>query len=384
MAWGEGSATFGISGTGTGGEAALTTDVLGLFGVGFLGVGFTGLAVWYGLETSGFLGGVTSLISSVMKFAAFVGAGFGGRVFAFEPEVWGRESHWPQAWRRGEGILGAVGLEVRLPVRKRGAVAAGVFCAEMPFGREAGVPFVDGNIDRCAWEGAGVWLGASAGADPFTGFWGDTAGNGTFCSEEDSASSPTRRRFVSVFTGDNLRAGGGERVPKDGEWYLFLGRALPPPCHRYTPLGFFERVRLCPSPLGVLGDAPGVPGVKIGELPRTGVRDGLVEKRNGSGLSLVAGQVSIRQVGTLVCGQEWDAPWTFFSRNVIRPLVSHSLSVWPSFSFKNWRTLSILSAGDRFASFGGEPDVTRGGVEKIVLVFVWLLEDDCLTRQKWI
>lgn len=91
-------------------------------------------------------------------------------------------------------------------------------------------------------------------------------------------------------------AGGGERVPKDGDWYLFLGRALPPPCHRYTPFGFLERVRRGESPLGLFGDTPGVPNVKIGELPRTGVRDGLVEKRNGSGLSLVAGQARMRQL----------------------------------------------------------------------------------------
>ena len=77
--------TFGMSGTG--GGAVFTAGALGLFGVGFLGVGLTGLAVWYGLETSGFLGGVTSLISSVIKLAAFVVTGFGGRAFVFEPGV---------------------------------------------------------------------------------------------------------------------------------------------------------------------------------------------------------------------------------------------------------------------------------------------------------
>ena len=67
-----GAGSFNSCGGGGGFPVALVRLVV------FLGGGLTGLAVWYGFETSGFLGGVTSLMSSVMKSAAFVGLVAGG------------------------------------------------------------------------------------------------------------------------------------------------------------------------------------------------------------------------------------------------------------------------------------------------------------------
>jgi hypothetical protein len=84
--------------------------------VDFLIGGLTGLAVWYGFDTSGFLGGVASLMSSVMKFAAFVGLLAGGE----------DDSLWPHACLSGDGMAGVVGLAGNAVVRRRGA--------ETPFG----------------------------------------------------------------------------------------------------------------------------------------------------------------------------------------------------------------------------------------------------------
>ena len=84
--------------------------------------GFTGLAVWYGFERSGFFGGVTSLISSAMKFAARVGwLGLGG------VKDWGGddESPVPQVLRRGEGTAGVVGFG-GAERRSRGVVGTAV------------------------------------------------------------------------------------------------------------------------------------------------------------------------------------------------------------------------------------------------------------------
>ena len=66
---------------------------------------FTGLAVWYGLAMSGFLIGVASRMSSVMKAAALdcLGAEVG-------EELVDGISSWPQAWRRGEEMTGVVAL----------------------------------------------------------------------------------------------------------------------------------------------------------------------------------------------------------------------------------------------------------------------------------
>lgn len=64
-----------ISGSCSHGFSAGLAVNLGRFTTGFLtgAGGFTRLAVWYGLETSGFFAGVTSLMSSVIKSAARVG-----------------------------------------------------------------------------------------------------------------------------------------------------------------------------------------------------------------------------------------------------------------------------------------------------------------------
>ena len=69
--------------------------------------GLTGLAVWYGFERSGFFGGVASLMSSAMKFAARVGwLGLEGG----EERGGEDESPVPQVLRRGEGTAGVVGF----------------------------------------------------------------------------------------------------------------------------------------------------------------------------------------------------------------------------------------------------------------------------------
>ena len=74
--------------------------------------GLTGLAVWYGLETSGFFVGVTSLMSSDMKSAARVGLEGG--------EACGGESLSFHVCRKGDGIAGVVGFMTSPAVRRRG------------------------------------------------------------------------------------------------------------------------------------------------------------------------------------------------------------------------------------------------------------------------
>lgn len=125
-----GSCSFGFS-----------TDLgvgLGRLVTGFLkgAGGLTGLAVWYGLETSGFLVGVTSLISSVMKLAARVGLeggeGCGGESLSFH------------VCRKGDGTVGVVGFITNPPVRRRGCdtFAFGVTgCAEASVEETAVLPF---------------------------------------------------------------------------------------------------------------------------------------------------------------------------------------------------------------------------------------------------
>lgn len=87
---------------------------LGRLVTGFLtgAGGLTGLAVWYGLETSGFFVGVTSLRSSVIKSAARVGLegreGCGGESLPFH------------VCRKGDGMAGVVGFMTSPPVRRRG------------------------------------------------------------------------------------------------------------------------------------------------------------------------------------------------------------------------------------------------------------------------
>ena len=76
-------------------------------------------------------------------------------------------------------------------------------------------------------------------------------------------------------------AEGGD--PNAGERYRFRGRALPPPSHRYTPLGFFLKVLRGLGELEIF-DTSGVEKLVLGEVPRTGV-GGELEKRNGSCLS---------------------------------------------------------------------------------------------------
>ena len=83
---------------------------------GFLtgGGGLTGLAVWYGFETSGFFVGVTSLMSSVIKPAARVGR-VGG-------DACGGESLSFHVCRKGDGMAGVVCFMGSPPVRTRGSM----------------------------------------------------------------------------------------------------------------------------------------------------------------------------------------------------------------------------------------------------------------------
>lgn len=117
----------------------------------------------------------------------------------------------------------------------------------------------------------------------------------------------------------------------------------------------------------VAGGASTAPEPKTGELPR-GLLVGLEENRNGSGFSLSPG--SIHQQQMIVCHVKY-LRCTFFSRNVKRPLVSHSLSACPSFSFRNLWTFSRLSAGDSRVSSGWEIVATRGGVENANSALAW-------------
>jgi len=97
-------------------------------------------------------------------------------------------------------------------VRTRSAVAP--FAEEEPLFGAAGVPFTGGNMGGRA---CGVGVSGEVAADTAAGFSGETAGKGTRCEKNASASSPTRRLFVSVFAGDNFIFGGGERVPNEGD-----------------------------------------------------------------------------------------------------------------------------------------------------------------------
>lgn len=117
---------------------------------------------------------------------------------------------------------GAVGLVGRPEVRSRGTevpLVFGVDDDEAPLVLVLDVldaaPFASGNMEARLCEGAGV--GVSAAPAAIGCFWGETAGKGTWVDEDDSDSSPMRRRFPSVFAGDSLIVGAGERMPNDGD-----------------------------------------------------------------------------------------------------------------------------------------------------------------------
>lgn len=105
-----------ISGSRSLGFSAGLAVGLGRLATGFLtgAGGLTGLAVWYGLETSGFFVGVTSLMSSVIKSAARVGREGG--------EACGGESLSFHVCRKGDGMAGVVGFMGSPPVRMRGCI----------------------------------------------------------------------------------------------------------------------------------------------------------------------------------------------------------------------------------------------------------------------
>ena len=135
-----GPCSFGFS---AGLATCLTRLVTGfLTGAG----GLTGLAVWYGFETSGFFVGVTSLMSSVIKSAARVGLEGRGAC--------GGESLSFHVCRKGDGMAGVVGFIVRPLVRTRGCTPFAFGVAGDAGASTMGLPFknVGGPV---AWREGG-------------------------------------------------------------------------------------------------------------------------------------------------------------------------------------------------------------------------------------
>jgi hypothetical protein len=208
---------------------------------------------------SGFLAGVASRMSSVMKAAALDGLGA-----EVGEELGDGMSSWPHACRRGEETAGVVALfileEVFIPFN------CGFDCGD-PFA------FVFFALDALASE---VVEGPAAGSAE------DCRLVEFFCGDDVSASWPTRLLFESLFAVSSLILGPEPGDPNAGEWYR-LRRALPAPCHLYDPLGFLDSILV-----GVFGAAVEV-GERVGEEavgksdPMAGepARDGLFEKRNG-------------------------------------------------------------------------------------------------------
>lgn len=122
--------------------------------------GLTGLAVWYGFQTSGFFVGVTSLMSSVIKSAARVGREGG--------EACGGESLSFHVCRKGDGMAGVVGFMAIPPVRMRGCTpfALGVTgSAGAAVEETVGLPFkniVEGPVAWCKGKVSGTELGKLA------------------------------------------------------------------------------------------------------------------------------------------------------------------------------------------------------------------------------
>jgi hypothetical protein len=253
IAWVDNSIFF----SSTGGFDSALVRLGGTFFVGGL-LSFTGLAVWYGLERSGFFVGVASRINSVIKLAARVCLDV----------AWGGdgegESVWPHVCRSGEGTAGAVGFSIR------GVAGGPLVITESPLACPLPLVCPLGNLD-------GPAVGWDGGSSGFT--------TGTRWGEDVSASEPTLLRFVSVFGGSTgvifIFEGADLEVPKAGEWKRLRGRALPAPCHLKFPLGFFDS-DLAVASCGRVDVLLGSENIGlIGEL----LRDGLLEKRNGSGSS---------------------------------------------------------------------------------------------------
>lgn len=194
------------------------------------------------------------------------------------------ESVWFQAWRRGDGIAGAVGFEGRLLVRIRGVLGGA-----RPFEREEAEGAADGLVLR-AEEPDGP---AVVDVDADDVAWAR-------CDAELSASCPTLRLFLSVVdvsVVNFILMGMDLEVPNPGDWYRVRGRALPAPCQRYTPFGFldndFPDGCVCALPPFKAGAEVLAPmNVILGEVPRAGVVIGLGENRKGSGCSSGGRQMS--------------------------------------------------------------------------------------------
>jgi hypothetical protein len=132
-----GSCSFGFS-------AGLAT--LARLATGFLtgAGGLTGLAVWYGFETSGFFVGVTSLMSPVIKSAARVGLE--------GADAWGGESLSFHVCRKGDGMAGVVGFIASPLVRTRGCTPFAFGVAGSAGACTVGLPFKNEGERPVAWR----------------------------------------------------------------------------------------------------------------------------------------------------------------------------------------------------------------------------------------
>jgi hypothetical protein len=118
--------------------------------------GLTGLAVWYGFETSGFFVGVTSLMSPVIKSAARVGREGG--------EACGGESLSFHVCRKGDGMAGVVGFMAIPPVRMRGCIPFALGVTGGAGAAVEGLPFknIVGPVAWCSGGISGTELGKLA------------------------------------------------------------------------------------------------------------------------------------------------------------------------------------------------------------------------------
>lgn len=165
------------------------------------------------------------------------------------------EEDCPQAWRRGEGTTGAVGFggALRREIEAEGFIpfTCGPFESRRPVGvlwKEDIRSGVKGIFKVCA---SATLFGEGGGAAERGG---GTAEDPLGVGDDAKASSPTRRRLVSLLIGSAAFSGLSRRTrrevegrgesPNAGEWNLFrerAGFALPAPSQRYIPLGFCLR-----------------------------------------------------------------------------------------------------------------------------------------------
>lgn len=160
------------------------------------------------------------------------------------------EEDCPQAWRRGEGTTGAVGFGGALRREVEAEDFIPFTCGPFESTRAVEEDIrsgVKGIFKVCA---SATLFGEGGGAAERGGAAEDPLGVG----DDVKASSPSRRRLVSLLKGSAAFSGLSRRTrrevegrgegPNAGEWNLFrerAGFALPPPSQRYIPLGFCLR-----------------------------------------------------------------------------------------------------------------------------------------------